>query len=79
MKVSQLIEQLQGMDPEADVHYAYGYGDHWRTTVAPKVSGVFEGVVQYSDYHRMDKLASEDYDDEDESVVDSQRRVVVIE
>ena len=85
MKVSQLIEQLQGMDPEAEVHFAYNYGDHWRTEVAPKVCRVDEGVVEYSDYHRMDRIAKEDYDDEvefdddgNEIVDETQRRVVVL-
>jgi hypothetical protein len=79
MLVRDLIELLEGYDADMEVHFAYGYGDHWRTQVAPKVSQVFEGVVEFSEYHRMDKLASEDYDDEDEQVVDSQRRVIVIE
>jgi hypothetical protein len=78
MQVKELIEQLQDMDPEADVHFAYNYGDHWRTEVAPKVCRVDEGVVEYSEYHRMDKIANEDYDDEDEGTVASQRRVVVL-
>jgi hypothetical protein len=78
MQVKELIEALQYMDPEADVHFAYNYGDHWRTEVAPKVGRVDEGVVEYSEYHRMDKIASEDYDDEDEATVDAQRRVVVL-
>ena len=78
MKVADLILELQDMNPEADVHFAYNYGDHWRTEVAPKVGRVDEGVVEYSEYHRMDKIASEDYDDEDEATVDSQRRVVVL-
>jgi len=80
MKVKDLIEKLRYMDQEADVHYAYGYGDHWRTTVAPKVSEVFEGAVVYSDYHRMDKLADEDFEDEEPGNPDENaRRVVVIE
>ena len=79
MQVKDLIECLEGMDPEAEVHFAYNYGDHWRTEVAPKVSDVREGVVTYSEYHRMDKVADEDYDDEDPDVVDSQRRVVIID
>ena len=78
MLVKELIESLQYMDPEAEVHFAYNYGDHWRTEVAPKVGRVDEGVVEYSEYHRMDKIASEDYDDEDEQTVESQRRVVVL-
>ena len=78
MTVQELINLLQWQDPDAEVHFAYNYGDHWRTEVAPKVSRVDEGVVEYSEYHRMDKIADEDYDDEDEATVDSQRRVVVL-
>jgi hypothetical protein len=66
MKVSQLIEQLGYMDPEMEVHFEYGYGDHWRTTVAPKVSTIEVGLVQYSDYHRMDKVVEQDYEDEED-------------
>jgi hypothetical protein len=69
------------MDKDADVHFAYGYGDHWRTTVAPKVSQVFEGVVEFSDYHRMDKMIEDEdcYDEETGDYKKDVRRVVVIE
>ena len=80
MKVSELIEQLGYMNPEAEVHFSYGYGDHWRTTVAPTVSSIEQGVVEYSDYHRMDKMV-EDEDCYDEATGDYKtdvRRVVVI-
>ena len=73
MKVSELIEMLEEMDQDAEVHYAYNYGDHWRTEVAPKVDRVDEGAVEYSDYHRMDKLVDED--DEDAALA---RRVVIL-
>ena len=66
MKVKDLIEQLGYMDPEMEVHFEYGYGDHWRTTVAPKVSTIEVGLVQYSDYHRMDKVVEQDYEDEED-------------
>ena len=56
MQVKELIEQLQDMNPESDVHFAYNYGDHWRTEVAPKLSRVDNGAVVYSEYHRMDKM-----------------------
>jgi hypothetical protein len=83
MKVKDLIEQLGYMDPEADVHYSYNYGDHWRTEVAPKVGRIDEGAVVYSDYHRMDKMVEDDgdceFDDEGREVVDETlRRVVVL-
>jgi len=83
MKVSELIEQLGYMDQDAEVHFAYNYGDHWRTEVAPKVGRVDEGAVVYSDYHRMDKMAEHDDSDFDEEtgeeLVDvTLRRVVVL-
>ena len=82
MKVSQLIEQLQFMDKDADVHFAYNYGDHWRTEVAPKASRVNEGIVAYSEYHRMDKLVQDEedcYDEDTGDFKDEVRRVVVID
>ena len=80
MKVSQLIEQLQCMDAEAEVHFSYCYGDHWRTEVAPSVSRVDEGVVEFSDYHRMDKLVDDEdcYDEETGDYKKDITRVVVI-
>ena len=81
MKVKDLIEQPGYMDAEAEVHFSYNYGDHWRTQVAPKVSQVFEGVVERSDYHRMDKLVDDEdcYDEDTGDYKESVRRVVVIE
>ena len=83
MQVKDLIEMLQDMDQNADVHFAYNYGDHWRTEVAPKVGRVDEGAVVYSEYHRMDKMVEDtgdcDFDDEGNEVVDETlRRVVVL-
>ena len=83
MLVRDLIELLEGYEADMEVHFAYGYGDHWRTEVAPKVSNVRKGVVEYSDYHRMDKIATieEDYDvyDEDTGETETEvRRVVVL-
>jgi hypothetical protein len=82
MLVKELIESLQYMDQNAEVHFAYNYGDHWRTEVAPKVSQVSEGVVEYSDYHRMDKLVTDEEDCYDEETGDYKtdvRKVVVID
>jgi hypothetical protein len=82
MLVKELIESLQYMDQDAEVHFAYNYGDHWRTEVAPKVSQVTEGVVEYSEYHRMDKLVTDEEDCYDEDTGDYKtdvRKVVVID
>ena len=85
MKVKELIEILQEYDPEMTVHISYGYGDYWRTQVAPSVNYVEEGKVEYSEYHRMDRLVETDgyYDDEEEAEEEQEpkeplRRVVVI-
>ena len=82
MQVKELIEMLQDMDQDAEVHYAYNYGDHWRTEVAPKVSNVSENVVKYSDYHRMDKIETDEdelFDEETGDYAEGVRRVVVID
>jgi len=83
MTVEELINTLQFMDMNAEVHFAYNYGDHWRTEVAPKVDRVDEGAVVYSEYHRMDKIAEHDDSDFDEEtgeerVDETLRRVVVL-
>jgi hypothetical protein len=62
MKVWELIEVLKYQDKDADVHFQYNYGDHWRTQVAPKVRDVGVGYVVHSDYHRMDKVTEDDED-----------------
>jgi len=78
MQVFQLIEQLMDLDPNAEVHFSYNYGDHWRTEVAPKVGSVLEGMVKYSEYHRMDKLVDEDEMYEEEGDFEGARRVIVL-
>jgi hypothetical protein len=82
MLVKELIESLKYMDQDAEVHFSYNYGDHWRTEIAPKVSQVTEGVVEYSDYHRMDKLVTDEdecYDEETGDYKVDVRKVVVID
>jgi hypothetical protein len=80
MKVSQLIEELRYMDADAEVHFSYCYGDHWRTEVAPAVSNVSNGVVEFSEYHRMDKMVDDEdcYDEETGDYKTDVRKVVVI-
>jgi ABC-type metal ion transport system substrate-binding protein len=80
MKVAQLIAMLEGEDQDAEVHFAYNYGDHWRTEVAPAVSNVTVGIVEFSDYHRMDKLVDDEdcYDEETGDYREDVRKVVVL-
>jgi hypothetical protein len=81
MKVSELIDILGRYDQDVEVHFSYGYGDHWRTEVAPAVCQVHDGVVEYSDYHQMDKLVTDEDECYDEGTGDFKadvRKVVVI-
>jgi hypothetical protein len=80
MKVSELIELLEQKNPDAEVHFSYNYGDHWRTEVAPQVESVKSGMVEYSDYHRMDKVVDNEDDvyDEESGELNSDIREVVI-
>jgi len=81
MKVSELIEILGRYDQDVEVHFSYNYGDHWRTEVAPAICQVSDGVVEYSDYHRMDKLVTDEdecYDEETGEYKQDVRKVVVI-
>ena len=80
MKVSQLIEQLNYMDRDAEVHFSYCYGDHWHTEVAPRVSNIQLGVVEYSEYHRMDKMVDDEdsYDEHTGDYKTDVRKVVII-
>jgi hypothetical protein len=72
MTVQELIESLEGFDPNMEVKFAYNYGDYWGTEVASRIGDVDEGQVRYSDYHRMDKVT--DYDDEADNI----KTVVII-
>jgi len=64
MKVNELIERLEELADadfgETEVHFAYNYGDHWRTVVAPEVKTVRVEHVKMSGYHRMPVLKDED-------------------
>lgn len=80
MKVSELIEQLRYMSADSEVHFSYCYGDHWRTEVAPAVSNVSNGVVEFSEYHRMDKMVDDEdcYDEDTGDYKTDVRKVVVL-
>ena len=78
MQVFQLIELLEYMDPNAEVHFSYDYGDYWNTSVAPEVSEVSTALVKYSDYHRMDKVMDEGEMHEDEGDFEGTRHVVIL-
>jgi hypothetical protein len=62
MTVAELIEYLQEEDQTLEVKFSYNSGDYWRTQVAKDIETVETGLVDYSDYHRMDKVVENDED-----------------
>lgn len=74
MKVHELIDLLQSEDPDAEVHFAYDYGDHAHSRVAPKVRRVEEEYVVDSAYHRMPVVV----DDDDKRIERDAEPVVVL-
>ena len=80
MRVKELIEMLKMEDQDAEVHFQYNYGDHWRTQVAPEVRSVYEGFVVNSDYHRMPKVLEDEEDiylEDGEQDPDVQRVILI--
>ena len=80
LTVKEMIAQLEHMDPDAYVHFTYNSNDYWRTQLAPVACSVYEGFVQESAYHNMDKVVDENdvYDEETGDTADDVRRVVII-
>ena len=80
MKVSELIDILGRYDQDVEVHFSYNYGDHWRTEVAPAICQVSDGVVEYSEYHRMDKMVDDEdcYNEDTGDYKADVRKVVVL-
>ena len=62
MTVAELIEYLEEQDQTLEVKFSYTSGDYWRTQVAKDIEEVETGLVEYSDYHRMDKVVDNDED-----------------
>ena len=76
MTVADLRSALENFDDETPVHFAYNYGDHWHTIVAPGVVNVEEGAVRHSAYHNMPRLV-DDEDDADEEKTQTQSAVII--
>ena len=62
MTVAELIEYLQEEDQTLEVKFSYNSGDYWRTQIAKDIETIETGLVDYSDYHRMDKVVENDED-----------------
>ncbi|MGA1049395.1 MAG: hypothetical protein ACO3UU_15420 [Minisyncoccia bacterium] len=67
-----LIDELSAFSPETEVHLQYDSGDYWKTQIAPKISYIETGLIEYSRYHRTNKVV--EYNDRQES----ERKEVVL-
>lgn len=65
LTVRDLIEQLQGCDPDLPVVFAYPAGDHWRNTLGGTVENVEEKQAIWSEYHRTFKIPKDGSTEED--------------
>lgn len=74
MTVRELINELKFYDDDMEVEFAYNSGDYWKTTVCKQIKTVDKGFVEYSDYHRMNKLI-----DEDEEETDAKKEILILQ
>lgn len=65
LTVRDLIEELQGLDPDLPVVLSYKYGDRPNTEVAEIVRCADEDSVEWSEYHRAFKVVNQDRDSEE--------------
>lgn len=77
MTVRELINELNCYPDNMEVEFAYNSNDYWKTTVCKEIKDVDKGFVEYSDYHRMDKLV--DIDDEDEEEHEKKHEVLILQ
>ncbi len=52
MKVKDLMEYLEDMDPDLEVVFAYGSGDYWGSIVTNEINDVVEKWIGWDEYHR---------------------------
>ena len=65
LTVADLIAELENLDPTLPVHFAYNYGDHWQTEVAPAITTVDITYTKYSDYHSMPRTVEDPNEERD--------------
>lgn len=79
MTVQELIEELSLYPDDMEVEFVYNYGDYWRTTVCKEIKNIDTGYVEYSAYHRMDKLIDNDDEEDDEEETETKREVLLLQ
>lgn len=68
MTVSELMEYLSDFDDDKEVFFQHSSMDHWNTQLASSVENVEIGYIEFSNYHRQNKVKDiEDTDDQDDA------------
>ena len=65
MTVSDLIAELENFDEDAEVYFAYDYGDHCHSLVAQEANELTERLIKWSSYHKLYRVADDDETDDD--------------
>ena len=63
MTVSELIEYLEQFDGNQEVMIAQPSGDYWGTVCASEITEAEEQYVEYSSYHRKNKITDDIYEE----------------
>ena len=72
--VKEFKDMLDDYEDDMEIFFAHDYGDYWNTLVAKSINDVDVKEVQYSEYHRMNKVV----DEEDIENDDPTKTVLVI-
>lgn len=71
LTVAELIEELEQMDPNLRVVFAYTSSDHWGTQVARVVTTVDETSLAWNEYHSLPAPADSDEASDKNDIVDA--------
>ena len=63
MIVDELIQELQNLDPNAEIRFEADTHDHWRTVIAKPIRWIDEVGIKHSDYHNADTIIDEEDED----------------
>lgn len=79
MKVADLITRLKEFPAEAEVYLRHPSHDYWRTELAGEVDDVAYMDLEWSAYHRTNRIVRERDEDDDEEQANIKPRQVVID
>lgn len=79
MTVAELIAELQHMPQQAQIQVSYIASDYWKTRICKDIGDVEKDVVvEYSDYHSCDKVSEDEFQEMNESMLDSSKHSKIV-